>query len=180
MAAARGDSLDTRLAHLDSPVPFVRRAVARSTDLPPDAVARLLADPDPSVRQVLAEHHPDTPPDLLVDLARRSFPAKLTLSRHPNFPADEIVAYANSGNESDRIVAAEHPRVPDDAAAGLARTASASVRRALAANPACPPGYVVALLSDADEYVARDAAANPALPLSVARDVVHAAGLSDG
>lgn len=168
-------SLETRLAHLDSPVPFIRRAVAHSTDLPPAAVARLLDDPDPSVRQVMAEHYPHTSADLLVALAERSHQAKLTVSLHPNFPARAIVRYASATDEFDRVVAAAHPRIPDNAAARLVHDRSNHVRQSLAANPAVAPERLVALLSDTDRYVAMHAAGNPALPLSVADALIRAA-----
>jgi hypothetical protein len=167
--------LATRLEHIGSAAPFVRRAIARSTDLPDDAAARLFDDPDPTVRAEMAEHHPNTPPDVLFSLSRTSMIDAFRLTPHPNFPAQHVEWFAHGGESWQRVVAAIHPRLPAGTAESLANDPRTDVRRGVAANPAAPVAVIERLLSDDDPYIVMEAAANPALPATVAHDLVRAA-----
>jgi hypothetical protein len=167
--------LATRLEHIGSAAPFVRRAIARSTDLPDDAAARLFDDPDPTVRAEMAEHHPNTPPDVLFSLSRTSMIDAFRLTPHPNFPARHVEWFAHGGESWQRVVAAIHPRLPAGTAESLANDPRTDVRRGVAANPAAPVAVIERLLSDDDPYMVMEAAANPALPATVAHDLVRAA-----
>jgi hypothetical protein len=166
-------SLATRLAHLTSPSPLIRRAVAHSTDLPPAAAERLLHDPDPLVRLIMAERYPDTPAEVLLDIARLGVQEAIRLGQHRNFPAATLAEYATSADPSLRGVAAANPHLPVDLVIRLTGDGDTSVRAAAAANPALPAAHIVGMLGDSWPYIAASAASNPALPASAARAIAR-------
>ncbi|MCW6004654.1 hypothetical protein K1W54_08665 [Micromonospora sp. CPCC 205371] len=165
--------LSTRLAYVDSPLVFVRRAVAHSADLPLEAARRLFADEDTSVRLLAARHHPDAPAELLVELASAGWGAMGLLRFHRNFPAAVLVEYADSADGPVRMIAAAHPRLPAAAAVRLSGHIDAAVRREVAANPALPSPEIVRALEDPSLEVVKAAASNPQLPRTVAEDLIR-------
>lgn len=158
----RHAGLDLRLSYVDHPNPAFRRTVARSTDLPPDAVARLAADEDFPVRLLLCESNPDAPPEVLVEVAETyGGYSRWDMYRHPRLPADAVARAAASEDDTVRHAVASRADLPPDLLARLLADGDIEVRRAAAANPALPLATVRALLDDPD--LAEAAASNPAL-----------------
>jgi hypothetical protein len=168
-------SLDVRLAHVDSPFAFCRRAVALSKPLPAAAIARLAADEDFSVRLLLAETHPELPADLFATVLPRSGHAAWLLSSHPSIPPDLLVTMAASDNDKNRNVAATSPHLPAATAATLATHRDATTRRYVAGNDALPLPDLLRLLHDRNHAVVTAAASNPRLPPALAHDLLAGA-----
>ncbi|WP_203996695.1 hypothetical protein [Virgisporangium aurantiacum] len=167
-------ALDVRLAHVDSPFAFCRRAVASSKCLPAPAIARLATDEDFSVRLLLAENHPEVPGAVFATVLPRTGHAAWLLGSHPSIPTDLLVAMAGSDDERDRNVAAISPHLPAPNAVDLAEHRVATTRRCVAANVALPLSAILRLLHDPDSGVVTAAASNPRLPPTAARDLLAA------
>lgn len=165
-------TLDVRLAHVDSPFAFCRRAVAVSRCLPAAAIARLATDEDFSVRLLLAENHPEVPGSVFATVLPRTGHTAWVLSSHPSIPPDLLVVMAGSDDEKDRNVAAISPHLPAPTAVELADHRVATTRRCVAANVALPLPGILRLLHDPDSGVVTAAASNPRLPVAVARDLL--------
>ncbi|OKJ91834.1 hypothetical protein [Streptomyces sp. CB02400] len=150
-----------------SPVPGARMLVAARRDLPPGIRDALAADPDAKVVASVAPHpglsearlramadrhggrvvtgvaaNPDTPAELLEDLARPQRAVRRALrdiARHRNATARAL----------------------------LPCLADARARHVAAGHPALPERTIVELLEDDDRQVVEAAAANPSLPGAV-------------
>ncbi|MFI1044262.1 hypothetical protein ACH4U3_00365 [Streptomyces griseoruber] len=157
--------------------PLLRRRAATERGLPPDLVALLGADDDLGVRVLLAQNHPDAPPDLLL----RSFLEYTGLEREhlltrPAFPTDGLAEYADHADPAVRALAARDPETPSEVVDRLTRDPDAGVRAAFARHPRLPPARLAELLDD--EELVRDAAANPALGVDAVRRLVAAMPVS--
>ncbi|MFD0592625.1 hypothetical protein ACFQZ4_08700 [Catellatospora coxensis] len=133
--------LERRLAYLDSPFIAFREAVAWTRDLPPEAYARLDADPAHRVRWAAAKR-PDAPPAVLERMLRERGDSRKTRWRwtdHPNFPTEVLHTYADHPDERVRSYAPRDPALPPKTLSRLAADPSAVVRRAVAAAPGRPP-----------------------------------------
>jgi hypothetical protein len=168
-------ALDVRLAHVDSPFVFYRRAVAMSKDLPAAAIDRLATDEDFSVRLLLAENQPEVPGDLFATVIRPTRHSVWTLSSHPSIPSDLLVAMAASADENHRNVAAISPHLPAPTATELANHPAATTRRSVAGNEALPVPDIIGLLHDRDRAVVTAAASNPRFPPTHARELIDGA-----
>jgi hypothetical protein len=167
--------LARRLAHVDSPYAFCRRAVACSPDLPADAVQRLAVDDDYSVRLLLAEHHDGAPAELLVDLIPSVGHSLWDLVKHPNLPGEALAGFAVAGDDTIRVAAATSPNLPAPIAVRLAGHEDVRTRRAVAANPALPVPEILRLLRDPDLDTVTAAASNPRLPAADVRYLLEIA-----
>ena len=165
--------LAQRLEHVDSPFVFFRRALAFTSDLPVDAVRRLAADTDHSVRLLLAEHHPDAPGELIADLIPCGH-ATWELIKHPNLTVEALTSFAESDDEYARLPAATNPRLPPAVIVRLLDSTHHNTRVTAAANPALPEPVLRRLLSDGDSALVTAAASNPAIPPALARRLVEA------
>ncbi|GAA1398254.1 hypothetical protein [Catellatospora coxensis] len=175
----RAAPLERRLAYLDSPFIAFREAVAWTRDLPPEAYARLDADPAHRVRWAAAKR-PDAPPAVLERMLRERGDSRKTRWRwtdHPNFPTEVLHTYADHPDERVRSYAPRDPALPPKTLSRLAADPSAVVRRAVAAGPGSPAEILAALLADPDPWVVERAAANPRLPVSLMHDLLDRAGL---
>ncbi|MES9523328.1 hypothetical protein [Streptomyces capoamus] len=142
--------------------PMLRRRAAREHTLPADLVARLAEDDDPGVRVLLAQHHPDAPPALLL----RSFLEytgrdRDRLPHHPRFPRAGLTRLAGHADPRVRALVARDPDTGPAVAERLTRDPDAGVRAALARHPNLPAARLAELLADPE--LAHAAAANPAL-----------------
>lgn len=175
----RAAPLERRLAYLDSPFAAFREVVAWSRDLPPEAYARLDADPVARVRSASA-HRPDAPPPALERMLREhgdSRKVKWRWTDHPNFPTDALRTYADHPDERVRGYALRDPALPPATVARLAADPSAAVRRAAAGCPTLPAEILTALLADPDPAVGALAAAHPRLPVPSMHGLLDRAGL---
>lgn len=171
--------LAERLRHLDSPVPAIRRAVARSDGLPADVFARLDADDEPSVRRAAAGRA-DTPPDVLERLVTEHGDVshlRPMLVEHPNFPADGFVRLAAHPAPDRRRLALHGTELPVEVVTRLARDGDASVRAAAAAHPRLPGAAAAALLDDENLNVVQAAGSAAALPMTAMSRLLDDAGL---
>jgi leucine rich repeat (LRR) protein len=159
------ETLADRVAHVDSPFVFCRRAVASWPDLPPDAVLRLAADDDFTVRMLLAENHQDTPGDVVAELIPLVGHARWVLFKHPNLSAAALEGFAASDDVVFRRGAATSPNLPAEVAVRLADDPDYATRVAAAENPALPVPEILRLLAGT---VGEAAARNPRLPRELA------------
>jgi hypothetical protein len=164
-------TLTERLAHLRSPFVFHRRAIAFSTDLPPDAVNTLAADDDHTVRLLTARNSPGVPGHILPDLLRRAGHDRWEFAAHPAMPAAALAAFA-AGEPELRQVAATGRNLPPEIAATLVTDSDFQTRCHAAANPALPLPLIRQLLYGPDHDLARHAARNPALPPAEAEKII--------
>ncbi|MEU5387057.1 hypothetical protein [Kitasatospora cineracea] len=169
------------LPHLDSPHPAFRRAAAASPDLPAEARARLLADPDNEVALAAAASSPDPIDPVTAErLDREHRPAKRMrwrpADRYP-LPVETLRRLATDPDPRMRQLALREPELPAALLERLAADPEEPVRRTTASHPRLTPATLRALLADPCERVARSAAANPALPVEEMRAVLDAAGL---
>jgi hypothetical protein len=170
--------LAARLAYLNSPCTFLRRALASHPDLPPDAVSRLRQDQNVHVRWAAARRR-DAPADYLEAVLRDDGdePGRERLVEHPNFPGDAFLRFAGSAQLRLRAIACESPVLPTDLVQRLSRDPEPQVRRAAASHAKLPAEDAVRLLGEDDLDVVRAAAAAPALPIPVMVELVERAGL---
>jgi hypothetical protein len=158
--------LPVRLTYVDSPHYFFRRAVA-NTDLPPDAVQRLLRDPDPGVRRNVARRNNVAPAELVRIITEvGDDPSVLPeLVDLPQFPPSAYEQFATSAEPRLRARCGRAPGLPDTLVAALARDEVDQVRCAAAAHANLPPELLAALLTDPNEDVAAAGGASPSLPI---------------
>jgi hypothetical protein len=138
---------------------WARRLAARHPATPPEALARLLADPVPAIRAAAAAH-PSAP------AAAPEPPAE------PTVRLEELITAAGPADGADPPLAvalalAAHPSVPPSLLARLAEHGALAVRAAVAENPALDPGRLEILRragSRAD--LAAFEPPDPALPAS--------------
>ncbi|MGW4650539.1 hypothetical protein [Kitasatospora sp. NPDC004289] len=158
-----------------SPHLLARQAVAGSPMLPPELVPLLAADPDPSVRHLLAEYQENAPAETVLEafVARPDLRETLHLTtRLPRTGLAHLLAHQDPGV---RALAAADPTLPEPPVA-LLDDPSPEVRRAAAANPLLPADLLETLLQDPD--LARPAAANPSLTGPRLHALLDAAGLA--
>ncbi|MFD7734641.1 hypothetical protein ACFV6F_30200 [Kitasatospora phosalacinea] len=169
------------LPHLDSPHPVFRRAAAASPDLPAEARARLLADPDNEVALAAARSSPDPIDPVTAErLDREHRPRKRMRWRPADaypLPVETLRRLADDPAPRMRLLAPRDPDLPADLLERLAGDPEERVRRAAASHPALTPALLRALLDDPSPSVQRAAAANPALPADEIRARLDAAGL---
>jgi hypothetical protein len=143
--------------------PLLRRRAARDPRLPTAVVADLADDTDQGVRVLLAHHHPDAPPAMLLRVFQEhQGTARERLPLLPNFPTAGLSRLATDLDPATRALVARDPQAPPDLVDQLTTDPHTSVRWAMAACPRLPPARIVALLDHPD--LAAPAAANPALP----------------
>ncbi|MFD7732861.1 hypothetical protein ACFV6F_21020 [Kitasatospora phosalacinea] len=152
---------DWYLACAASPLLLLRRAAATCPHLDGPAVRRLAADEDETVRDLLALHHLDAPPALLLDAHLRHPGHRDRLRLRPAFPQSGLPAgLARHADHQVRELAAADPEFDGDLEELLADP-HRTVRLAAAANPRLGPERVAELLADPE--LREGAAANPQL-----------------
>lgn len=158
------DPYGAPLAHARSAHPLLRRRVAHNPELPPELVALLAADDDPGVRVVVAQHHPEAPPKLLL----RCYLEYTGMNRDrllglPRFPVAGLAArFGTAEDPAVRLLATLDPEADPVLVDALTRDPDPRVRAGAARNPALPQERLLQLLED--EELAKESAANPALP----------------
>lgn len=119
------DDADVLRACATSAHLWLRRSAAVCPGLPADLVELLAGDADFAVRLLLAENHPEPPPELLLDLyLNGEHRSVVALARRPGFPL-----------------------------AGVARSADPRLRRLAVNDPGLAPAEVERLSHDPDEEV---------------------------
>ncbi|HYN94292.1 MAG TPA: HEAT repeat domain-containing protein [Pilimelia sp.] len=171
--------LAERLAYLDSPHAFFREAIAASADLPQHAINRLLADPDVQVRRILAKTH-DVPGDALEGLVRDhgdSMHLLPLLVERPTFPRSAFADFAVSDQTRLRRLALHDKQLPAHLVGRLAVDSDPYIRRAAAEHPNLPDRCLATLLTDSDLNVAEATGAAPGLPREWVHQLLALAGL---
>ncbi|MFH7594053.1 hypothetical protein WDV06_02965 [Streptomyces racemochromogenes] len=171
------------LPYADSPYAGLRCAAARSTALPAEARARLLADDNPRVRFLALAGLAEPDPALVEELDRRQGgrvkhggrPADLA-----TFPPETLRRFAADPDAWMRLLALRDPDLPPDLLERLAADGDEGVRQATAEHPRIPVEALVRLLGDTDEDVVEAAAASPALPVEVMRALLDRADAAGG
>ncbi|WP_212829949.1 hypothetical protein [Catellatospora sp. TT07R-123] len=158
------------------PAASVRAQIAARTDLGPDLVGLLAADPDGEVRLVLSRHHPGTPAETLL----RTFldepgPQRWPLTAHPNFPVAGLARFGQHGDPQVRRLATLDPGADPLLIERLTNDHDPDVRDAAAACPRLPADRLAYLLEDED--LAQAAAANPALSPDRMHELLDQAGI---
>ncbi|MFC4110770.1 hypothetical protein ACFOX0_33270, partial [Micromonospora zhanjiangensis] len=144
--------------------PLLRRRAAGDPRLPGDMVATLADDPDPGVRVLLAQHHPASPPDLLLRcLLEYQGCGRERLAERPGFPTEGLGRFVDDLDPVLRRLVARDPAVDPAVVDRLTADPDPRVRKAMAGSPRLPVARIVALLTDSE--LAESAAANPALPV---------------
>lgn len=169
------------LSHVDSPYLCFRASAAESTALPPEAVARLLNDPESDVVTTAARHAPH-----LVDLAtaervdRQFRPDKPTTWRPADdftFPPETLRRFATDPDPRMRCLAPRDPDLPRALAEKLATDPDHSVRHAVAGHRNLPTSRLIGLLFDENGSVAHAAGGSPHLPAEQMERLLALAGL---
>ncbi|GAB1688599.1 hypothetical protein KRM28CT15_04020 [Krasilnikovia sp. M28-CT-15] len=144
--------------------PLLRRRAARNPDLPADLVTLLADDSDLGVRVLLARHHPDAPPALLLRcLLEYQGCGRESLPELPGFPTEGLAAFADHTDPVVRRLVTLDPHAGPELVERLCSDPDITVRQSMAACPRLPAARIVALLDDPD--LVEHAAANPALPV---------------
>lgn len=143
---------------------WLRRSAAVCPELPGDCVELLAGDEDFAVRLLLAEFHPQAPPELLLDLyLHGTHRAVAMLSVKPRFPVAGLAArFARAADPRARALAVRDPDATPELLERLSGDPDNGVREAAARDPRTPVRRVVELLED--PVVGSAAAGNPALP----------------
>ncbi|MGI5243813.1 hypothetical protein [Dactylosporangium sp. CA-139066] len=169
------------LPHLGSPYVAFRASAGRSPGLPPEAVARLLADENNRVRLAAARTAPHLVDPATAERIDREFrPRRHTRWRPADvlpLPPEVLRRLATDPAARMRRLAPRDPGLPAELAERLAADESAAVRGAVAQHPNLPVPALAALLDDRDEGVVRRAAAAPRVPVAQMERIVAAAGL---
>ncbi|WP_405800619.1 hypothetical protein [Streptomyces sp. NBC_01506] len=157
---------------------WLRRSAAVCPELPDDCVELLAGDADFAVRLLLAEFHPQAPPELLLDLyLHGTHRAVAMLSAKPRFPAAGLAArFARAKDPRARALAVRDPDATPELVEQLSRDRDGEVRAAAASDPRLPVPRVVELLED--PQVGSAAAANPALPAAQMAALLDRAGVA--
>jgi hypothetical protein len=171
--------LAERLTYLDSPHAFFREAVAASADLPPHAIDRLLADPDVQVRRIVAKTH-NVPADALERLVREhgdTMHLLPLLVERPTFPRSAFADFAVSDQTRLRRLALYDQQLPAPLVGQLAADSEADIRRKAAEHPNLPHQRLATLVTDNDLSIAEAAGAAPGLPVEWTYQLLALAGL---
>jgi hypothetical protein len=153
-----------------SPNLWIRRSVARATQLPPDVVERLAHDEDRVVRLFLAESCDDAPADMLLEVwtwwsGSFSFPGRPR--NHPNFPRNGLLRFVSDPEPQLRLLAIDDPQSTRDLVERFSHDPDHRVRKAAAADLRLSPKAAARLVDDANQGVRVTAQQNPALPLEL-------------
>lgn len=156
---------------------WLRRSAAVCPGLPADAVELLAQDDDFAVRLLLAEFHPEPPPELLLDLyLNGTHRAVGMLVTRPGFPAAGLAErLGDSPDPRARRLALRDPGLKPELLDRLSR--DSRTRHAAAGDPRLPVARIRELLADPD--TAGAAAANPALPPEDMRRLLDRAGVPE-
>ncbi|MFF4427573.1 hypothetical protein ACFYZ4_00200 [Streptomyces sp. NPDC001513] len=162
-----------------SPHTWLRRSAAICPGLPSDAVELLAQDEDFAVRLLLAEFHPEPPPELLLDLyLHGTHRAVGMLVVRPGFPTAGLAArFGDSADPDRRRLALHDPGLEPELLDRLSR--DPETRAYAARDPRLPVTRIRELLADPDPEAmtaALAAAANPALPADDMRRLLDRAG----
>jgi hypothetical protein len=180
--------------NLSNETVWVRRAVAKRTDITEADFTVLRQDLDTRVRRNLAENSA-LPGTWLATLVNDSTGTVLSaLASNPSTPVQTLtlLAESGSGRPTPRGALAENPKTPEHAlgnvTAGATETVreavagradlpdtlahqlledSTRVRRALAANPQVPASVLRSLAVDTDDSIRANVAANPSAPFEI-------------
>lgn len=144
---------------------WLRRSAAVCPQLPADCVQLLADDEDFAVRLLLAEFHPQAPPELLLDLyLHGTHRAVGMLIADERFPAAGLAArFAEDPDPRARALAVRDPDATPELLERLSHDPDVSVRETAARDRRLPVRRLVELLEDPGAGAA--AAANPALPV---------------
>ncbi|WP_326586406.1 hypothetical protein [Streptomyces sp. NBC_01294] len=158
---------------------WLRRSAAVCPGLPADAVELLARDEDFAVRLLLAEFHPEPPPELLLDLyLNGTHRAVGMLVTRPGFPAAGLAArLGDSPDPRGRRLALRDPGLEPELLDRLSR--DPETRADAGRDPRLPVARIRALLADPDRDAAAAAAANPALPAGDMRRLLDRAGVPE-
>ncbi len=173
--------VDERLALAESPLAFLRRAVASwCDDLPDEAVKRLLNDPDPQVQRVaaLCAASP-SPADLERIVSEHGDHHKVRpgILGRPDFPAGAYLRFATSQRAQLRAAAAAAAGLPTAILEKLAVDAEPRVRAAAAAHPSLPLRCLAVCLADEQHNVAEEAGASARMPVEWMAALLAAEGM---
>ncbi|MFE1787796.1 hypothetical protein ACFW7J_05190 [Streptomyces sp. NPDC059525] len=170
------------LPYADSPFAGLRCAAARSTALPAEARARLLADENPRVRFHALAGLAEVDLTVAEELDRRQGGMVKHGGRPADcvtFPPETLRRFADDPDPWMRVLALRDPDLPDEMLERLAADQEESVRCATAGHPRVPVAALLRLLGDTDEEVVEAAAASPLLPVEVMRAVLDRADAAD-
>ncbi|MFI9585590.1 hypothetical protein ACIHCQ_27940 [Streptomyces sp. NPDC052236] len=156
---------------------WLRRSAAVCPGLPPDLVQLLADDDDFAVRLMLAEFHPEPPPELLLDLyLHGAHQAVGMLIVNPRFPRAGLAArFGDSEHARCRELAMRDPEATPELIERLSRDTDPSVRGTAARDPRLSLARVRELLAEPE--TAYYAAANPTLPVDDMHAVLDEAGI---
>ncbi|MCW2914273.1 MAG: hypothetical protein JWN52_2341 [Actinomycetia bacterium] len=160
--------LQQRLAYLNSPYPFLRRAAAAPGGLPIETVMRLLKDPDIQVRRIAARGATNVPGQELERLVREHGEdpsVSPRLVEHPNFPPQAFPRLAQADQAHLRGLALHSDDLPAALVDALATDPEPSVRCAAAQHRNLSASCLPTLLTDDDPQVVEAAGAAPAFPI---------------
>lgn len=156
---------------------WLRRSAAVCPELPVDCVQLLAGDEDFAVRLLLAEFHPEAPPELLLDLyLHGTHRAVSMLTAKPRFPAAGLAArFARTPDPRARALAVRDPDATPELVERLSHDPAPEVRATAARDPRLPVRRLVELLEDPRAGSA--AAANPSLPVAEMTALLDRAGV---
>jgi hypothetical protein len=159
--------------------PWLRRSAAVCPRLPDASVKALAEDEDFAVRLLLAEHHPEAPAELLLDLyLYGTHRAVGMLVSRPRFPSSGLAArFADAADPRARALAVRDPDASPGLVERLSHDPHAGVREAAAMDRRLPVPRLVELLED--PHVGASAAVNPALPVAEMTALLDRAGVPD-
>ncbi|WP_327412198.1 hypothetical protein [Streptomyces sp. NBC_01233] len=162
-----------------SPHTWLRRSAAVCRGLPAEAVELLAHDDDFAVRLLLAEFHPEPPPELLFDLyLNGTHRAVGMLVTRPGFPAAGLAArLGDCPDPRGRRLALRDPGLEPELLDRLSR--DPETRADAGRDPRLPVARIRELLAGPDRDAAAAAAANPALPAEDMRRMLDRAGVPE-
>ncbi|MFD0597963.1 hypothetical protein ACFQZ4_41570 [Catellatospora coxensis] len=167
--------IELQARYARSPYVIFRRTAAYCPHLPADVVAELAEDDDFAVRLLLAEHHPDAPGELLVQVVQvwdgYTTPAMV---RRPQFPADALDRFTRSELEHHRWLATYSDRLTEEQQARLRADPVPAIRERF--DPDFPPAAELrAMLDDPDPEVRCRAAGHRNLPVPLMWEIFESA-----
>lgn len=161
--ARRSDLSPTDLEVLArDPDTRVRKNVAGNTSTPERILTILATDPEPSIRSSVASN-PATPVETLAMLAQGPRAPIGGLAGNPNTPSTVLPLLLGYAPTTVRATIAGRRDLPQDLASQLSIDAN-SVRSSLARSESCPHDVLGNLAKDASDMVRSGVAANPSTP----------------